>query len=92
MFEFACQYVQQIYSDPWLTKKLKNSPGTSFFQPVTPSDITYIISLLKNGQRMWNQEINIAENHNKGDEEKMKKAQPQFTSGMCQKQSCGVSL
>ena len=60
---------------------------------ITQSNIAYIISLLKNGQDMWDQELDIAKNQDKGGEvEKKNKAPPLFTSGMRKKQSFGVSL
>jgi hypothetical protein len=73
-------------------KTLKNFPGASFFQIITPSDIAYVILLIKNGQEMWDQEISVAGNREKGDDALKKKARPLFTSGMGKKRSFGVSL
>ena len=34
---------------------LKNNPGRPFVMFVTPSDIAFILSLIKNGMGMWDQ-------------------------------------
>jgi hypothetical protein len=41
---------------------VEKCPGASFFQIITPIDITNVISLVKNGQEMWDQEISVAGN------------------------------
>jgi len=68
------------------------TPGNCFFQFVTPSDITYVISVIKNGKEMWDQEIKLAKNQDMGEDEPTKKARLLFTSGMGKKRSFGVSL
>jgi len=68
------------------------TPGYCFFQFVTPSNITYVISVIKNGKEMWDQEIRLVENQDMGEDEPTKKARPLFTSGMGKKHSFGVSL
>ena len=80
-----------------MTKKLKTYPERSFFQIVTPSDIAYIISLVKNGKAMWDHEMDAVDERNQDDKGKgkvkeKKKARPLFTSGMGKKRSFGVSL
>jgi hypothetical protein len=92
VFNFVCQYVRQLHLDQWITKTLKNCPGASFFQIRTPSNISYVISLVKNGQEMWDQEMGIAGNQEKGDDEPKKKAWPLFTSGTGKKHLFGLSL
>ena len=96
VFEFFCHYVRRLYSDAWLTKKLKKYPERSFFQIVTPSDIAYIISLVKNGKAMWDQEMDVVaknqDDEGEGKVKEKKKARPLFTSGMGKKRSFGVSL
>ena len=92
VFNFVCQYVRRLYSDNFITKALKMTPGYCFFQFVSPSDIAYVISVIKNGKEMWDQEIRLAENQDMGEDEPTKKARPLFTSGMGKKRSFGVSL
>ncbi len=60
------------------------SPGTTIFQVLTPSNIAYVIAVLKNGKEMWDNE----EEGNKGN----KKARPLFTSGKGTKQLYGITL
>ena len=60
---------------------------------ITPSDIAYVIAVIKNGQEMWDQEITLlARNDEMGEYEPTKKARPLFTSGMGKKRLFGVSL
>ena len=74
-------------------KTLKKKPGRCFFQMITPSDIAYVIAVIKNGQEMWDQEITLlACNDEMGEDEPTKKARPLFKSGMGKKRLFGVSL
>jgi hypothetical protein len=84
VFSFVCNYVHKLYSDKHLTKVLKMSPGTTIFQVLTPSDIAYVVVVLKNGKEMWDNK----EEGNKGS----KKARPLFTSGKGTKRSYGITL
>ena len=60
---------------------------------ITPSDIAYVISVIKNGQDMWDQEMTLlARNDDLVEVEPTKKARPLFTHGMGQKRLFGVSL
>ena len=68
------------------------TPGYCFFQFVTPSDIAYVISVIKNGKEMWDQEIRLAENQDMEEDELTKKARPLFTGGMGNERSFRVSL
>ncbi len=79
-------------SDQWIMKMLKSCLGASIYRIITPSDIAYVILLVKNGQEMWGLEIGVAGNREKGDDEPKKKARPLFTSGMGKKRLFGVSL
>ncbi len=67
-------------------------PGSSFFQIITPSNIAHVILLIKNGQEMWDQEIGVAGNREKGDDKPKKKVRPLSTSGMGKKHSFSMSL
>ena len=66
VFNFVCQYVRRLYLDNFITKALKMTPGYCFFPFVTPSNIAYVISVIKNGKEMWDQEIRLAENQDMG--------------------------
>ncbi len=54
IFEFLLNYVQRMKSDLYWRKLLKKNPEKSFLLFVTPSDIAFILSLIKNGRGMWN--------------------------------------
>jgi hypothetical protein len=54
VYEFFTKYVRHIHSDTHWKRTMKINPNKVFFQLVTPSDIAFIISLLKNGMPVWN--------------------------------------
>jgi hypothetical protein len=64
---------------------MKINANKVFFQLVTPSDIDYVISLIKNGMAVWNRKKLLFET----EEMKKTKAKPLFTSGEGQKRSFG---
>ncbi len=47
-------YVRRIKRDTARIKLLKMNPGKLFFFFVTPSDIAYMLAIIKNGMAMWN--------------------------------------
>ncbi len=55
-------YVQRITSNATWNKRMTNEPNRPFFCYVTPSDIAYILSLIKNGKDMWDQTKRRQEN------------------------------
>ncbi len=59
MYEFFARYVRMVYSDSDIQTDLKNNEGLSFVDRITPSDIAYVISVLKNGHDLWDQNIKI---------------------------------
>ncbi len=52
MYEFFARYVRKVYSDNDIKTDLKNNEGLSFIYRITPSDIAFVISVLKNGRNM----------------------------------------
>ncbi len=51
----------------------------TFFEMITPSDIAYMLALIKNSQGVWDQDMRVAANpHVLGSKEKLR---PIFTSG-----------
>ncbi len=59
MYEFFARYMRMVYSDSDIKKDLKNNEGLSFVDRITPSDIAFVISVLKNGCNMWDQNIKM---------------------------------
>ena len=52
-------YARRIKSDATWKKLLRMNPGKPFFFFVTPIDIAYMLSIIKNGMGMWNQAIRM---------------------------------
>jgi len=85
VYEFFTRYVRRIHPDTHWKRAMKNNPNRIFFQLITPSDIAFVISLLKNGMPVWNRKKVLFET------EEMKKTTPKplFMSGEGQKRSFG---
>ena len=85
IYEFFTRYVRRIHPDTHWKRKMKMHPNKIWFQLITPSDIAFVISLLKNGLPMWKKKAA------KWDSDELRKttAKPLFTSGEGQKRSFG---
>jgi hypothetical protein len=59
LYEFLAQYVRKVHPDTEITKDLRNNEGMSFIDRITPSDIVFVISVLKNGHNVWDKEIRM---------------------------------
>ena len=80
MYDFIARYVRKLYADGTICKNLEHILGLCFLQFITPSDIAYIITLIKNGKKVWDQELmKKAKGSNK--DNITKKARPLFTCG-----------
>ncbi len=92
MYKFFARYMRKVYSDSDIKTVLKNNEGLSFIDKITPSDIAFVISVLKNGCKVWDQNIKMmklgAAVH--GDRETNKR--PLFTGGKGKKKEQGKSL
>jgi hypothetical protein len=53
VYKFMCTYVWRIKPDAKWKKKLTDNPGHLFFCVVTPSDIAYVLAIIKNGKDVW---------------------------------------
>ena len=85
VYEFFTRYVRRIYPDTHWKRTMKKNANKYFFQLITPSDIAFVISLLKNGMPVWNKKKVLFET----DEMKKTKAKTLFSSGEGQKRSFG---
>jgi hypothetical protein len=66
---------------------MKRFVNKTFLEMITPSDITYVIALIKNSQGVWDQDMRVAANpHVLRVEEKL---HPLFTSGKGKKRIFG---
>jgi hypothetical protein len=59
LYEFLARYLRKVYPDTDIKKDLKNNEGFLFIDRITPSDIVFVISILKNGCNIWNQTIKM---------------------------------
>jgi len=53
IFDFIARYVRKVHSDRHIKSTLSSSPGMSFLDMIGPSDIAYIITVLKNSKAAW---------------------------------------
>ncbi len=49
VYKFFARYMRKVYSDSDIKTDLKNNEGLSFIIRITPSDIAFVISAIKNG-------------------------------------------
>jgi hypothetical protein len=89
VYDFIARYVRKLYADGTIRDNLEKNPGLCFLQFITPSDIAYIITLIKNGKTVWDQELMKKVG---GSKEIKKKARPLFTCGEGQKRQLGQSV
>ncbi len=59
MYKFFARYLRKVYSDSDIKTDLKNNEGLSLIDKITPSDIVFLISVLKNGRKVWDQNIKM---------------------------------
>jgi len=84
VFEFLLNYARRFKSDKDWRMLLKN-PEKPFLLFVTPSDISLILALIKNGLGMWEQGRRLLDNPTRVES----KALPLFTKGEGQKRESG---
>ena len=88
VFEFLLNYVRRMKSDLDWKKLLKKNPEKPFVLFVTPSDIAFILSLIKNGMGMWDQARRQQDNPTQEES----KALPLFTKGEGRKRESGMTV
>ena len=57
LYKFIAIYVRKVDPDSIIMQDLSENEGVSFIDMITPSDIAYVICLVKNGKDMWDQKI-----------------------------------
>ncbi len=57
LYKFIARYVRKAHPDSIIMQDLSENLGVSFINMITPSDIAYVICLVKNGEDMWDQKI-----------------------------------
>ncbi len=53
MYKFIARYMRKAYPDTDIKNDLRNNEGFSFIDRITPSDLAFVISILKNGHDVW---------------------------------------
>ncbi len=91
-FNLIARYVWKVYSDEHIGKVIHYSAGRSFLDIIGPSDIAYIISIIKNSKGRWDQDIQMQELGAEAMGNPGKKLKPLFTSGSGRKRTQGKSL
>jgi hypothetical protein len=92
IFNLIARYVRKVHSDEHIRKVIRYSAGRSFLDVIGPSDIAYIILIIKNSKDMWDQDIQMQELGSEAMGNPEKKLKPLFTSGSGQKRTQGKSL
>ncbi len=92
IFNLNARYVRKVHTDEHICRAVRYSAGRSFLDVIGPSDIGYIISMIKNSKGMWNQDIQVQELEAEGMKNPEMKLKPSFTSGSGQKRTQGKSL
>ena len=59
LYDFFARYVRRVHSDDFTKKTLFKNPQTSFVDIIGPSDIAYIISIIKNSGEVWDQDMKM---------------------------------
>jgi hypothetical protein len=92
VYKFFARYVKKVYSDSDIKTDLKNNEGLSFVDRITPSDIAFVINVLKNGCNMWDQNIKMKQLGAAVHGDRETKKRPLFTGGKGNKKEQGKSL
>jgi hypothetical protein len=60
IFNLIARCVRKVNTDEHICKVIRYNAGKSFLYIIGPSDIAYIVSIIKNSKGMWDQDIPIA--------------------------------
>ncbi len=92
IFNLIARYLWKVHSDEHIRKVIRYSAERSFLDIIGPSDIAYVISIIKSSKGMWDQDIQMQELGAEAMGNPEKKLKPFFTSGSDQKRTQGKSL
>jgi hypothetical protein len=81
IFNLIARYVQKVHLDEQIRKVIRYSAASSFLDIIGPSDIAYIILIIKNSKGMWYQDMQMQELGAEAMGNPEKKLKPLFTSG-----------
>ena len=57
LYMFLAKYVRKMHLDSEIKRELKSNEGMSFLDLITPSDIAFVICIIKNARHVWDQTI-----------------------------------
>jgi hypothetical protein len=89
---FFARYVRKVHSDSAIKNELRNNEGLSFVNIISPSNIAFVISVIKNGPNVWDQTIRMRELGAAVHGKLEGKLRPMFTEGTGKKKEQGKSL
>ncbi len=92
LYEFLARYMRKVYPDTDIKKDLKNNESFSLIDMITPSDMAFVISILKNGHNIWDQTMKMKQLGAAVHGERETRLQPLFTGGKGKKKEQGMSL
>ncbi len=84
--------MRKVYPDTDIKKDLKNNEGFLFIDKITPSDMAFVISILKNGCDVWDQTMKIKQLGEVVHGERETRLRRLFTGGKGKKKEQGMSL
>jgi hypothetical protein len=87
LYEFLARYGRKVYPDTDIKKDLINNEVFLFIDRITPSDIAFVISILKNGHNIWDQTIKMIQLGVAVHGERETRLRPLFTGGKGKKKS-----
>ncbi len=94
IFNLITRYVRKVHSDEHIRKVIWYSAGRNFLDIMGPSDIAYIVSIIKNSKDIWDQDIQMGELGAEAMGNPEKKLNPLFTIGSARRELkvrvCGV--
>jgi hypothetical protein len=61
IFNLIARYVRKVHSDEHIHKVICYYAGRSFLDIIGPSDIAYIVSIIKKSKGKWDQDIRVQE-------------------------------
>ncbi len=92
LYMFFGRYVGKAHSNSAIKSELRNNEGLLFVDIISPSNIAFVISVIKNGRDVWDQKIRMKELGAAVHGEREVKVRPLFPEGTGKKKEQGKSL
>jgi hypothetical protein len=92
LYGFFARYVRKAHSDSVIKNDVRSNEGLSFVDIISPSNIAFVISVIKNGRNVWNQTLRMRELGAAVNGERKVKLRLLFTDGTRKKKEQVKSL